>query len=118
MADRLPVVKGTLDLMVLKALQWTPMHGFEITAWLEERSGAGLSVDDSAIYQALYRLVARKLVRAEWGLTDNNRRARYYRPTAAGEAHLRAETGNWIRYTETVTEILTADPPARERARA
>ena len=118
MPDRLPVVKGTLDLMVLKALQWTPMHGFEITAWLEERSEAGLSVDDSAIYQALYRLVARKLVKAEWGLTDNNRRARYYRPTAAGEAYLRAETTRWIRYTETVTGILTAEPPVRARARA
>lgn len=110
MPDRLPVVKGTLDLLVLKALQWTPMHGFEITAWLEQRSASGLSVDDSAIYQALYRLEARKLVKADWGLTDNNRRARYYRPTRAGEAYLRAETGRWVRYADTVTGILTAAP--------
>ena len=112
MTDRLPVVKGTLDVLVLKALSWTPMHGFEITAWLEERSAGGLDVDDSALYQALYRLEARGLVSAEWGITENNRRARYYRPTAAGRVHLRDETARWIRYAQTVTGILTGDPAA------
>lgn len=107
MADRLPVVKGTLDVLVLKALAWTPMHGFEITAWLEERSGNGLELDDSALYQALYRMEARGLLRAEWGRTENNRRARYYRPTSAGLAHLREETARWVRYARTVTDILT-----------
>jgi transcriptional regulator len=112
-AEPLPVVKGTLDLMVLRALTWTPMHGFEVTAWLEERSAGGLDLDDSALYQALYRLEARGLVSAEWGITENNRKARYYRPTKAGHAHLRAETTRWIRYAHTVTGILTAEPPAR-----
>lgn len=109
MAERLAVMKGTLDLMVLKALTWTPMHGFEVTAWLEARSGGGLEVDDSALYQALYRLEARGLVSAEWGVTENNRRARYYRTTTAGAAHLRAETERWVRYAHTVTGILTGD---------
>ena len=105
--DQMPLVKGTLDVLVLRALGWGPMHGFEITAWLEERSGGALGVDDSALYQALHRMEERGLVEAEWGLTENNRRARYYKATAAGRVHLRAETARWIRYAETVTGILT-----------
>ena len=76
MADPLPLVKGTLDVLVLKALSWTPMHGFEITSWLEARSGGTLGVQDSALYQALHRLEARGLAAAEWGVTENNQRAR------------------------------------------
>jgi PadR family transcriptional regulator, regulatory protein PadR len=106
-AEPLPVIKGTLDLLVLRALAWAPMHGFEITAWLEARSSGRLEVDDSALYQALYRMEQRGLIGAEWGVTENNRRARYYRVTATGRAHLRAETERWLQYSETVTEILT-----------
>jgi len=72
----LPVVKGTLDVLVLRALQWTPMHGFEITSWLEERSANSLEVEDSAVYQALYRMEERGLIEAEWGVTENQRQAR------------------------------------------
>jgi PadR family transcriptional regulator PadR len=108
--EPLTVVKGTLDVLVLKALGWAPMHGFEITAWLEARSGGRLEIDDSALYQALYRMEQRGLVDAEWGVTENNRRARYYRVTAAGRAHLRAETERWLQYSETVTGILTVSP--------
>ena len=107
MADTLPLVKGTLDVLVLKALSWTPMHGFEITSWLESRSGGALGVQDSALYQALHRLEERGLVSAEWGVTANNQRARYYRMTKAGRAHLTAGTAQWVRYAETVTGILT-----------
>ena len=107
MPDTLPLVKGTLDVLVLKAISWTPMHGFEITSWLEARSGGALGVQDSALYQALHRLEGRGLVVAEWGVTANNQRARYYRPTADGRAHLAAETAQFIRYAETVTGILT-----------
>jgi transcriptional regulator len=103
-------VKGTLDVLVLKALSWTPMHGFEITQWLEARSGGALGVQDSALYQALHRLEARGLAAAEWGVTANNQRARYYRLTDAGRAHLTAETAQWVRYAATVTDILTAAP--------
>jgi PadR family transcriptional regulator, regulatory protein PadR len=105
--ESLTVMKGTLDVLVLKALAWSPMHGFEITAWLEARSGGRLEVDDSALYQALYRMEQRGLISAEWGVTENNRRARYYRVTASGRAHLRAETERWLQYSETVTGILT-----------
>ena len=107
----LPVVKGTLDVLVLKALSWGPMHGFEVTTWLEERSGGALDVEDSALYQAFYRLEERDLVSADWGVTENNRKARYYRITSAGRAFLRAQTAQWVRYAETVSGILTT--PAR-----
>jgi transcriptional regulator len=110
MSDPLPLVKGTLDVLVLKALSWAPMHGFEITAWLEARSGGALGVQDSALYQALHRLEARGLAAADWGVTANNQRARYYRLTGAGRAHLAAETAQWVRYAETVTGILTTAP--------
>ena len=110
MDDRLPVLKGTLDLLVLKALSWGPMHGFEITAWLEERSRGVLEVDDSAIYQALYRLEKQELIGAEWGITENNRRARYYRIARGGRAHLQAGTQQLVRYAELVAGILTAAP--------
>ncbi len=109
MSDRLTVVKGTLDVLVLKALAWGPMHGFEVASWLEARSDGALALDDSGLYQALYRLEGRGLVAAEWGVTANNRRARYYQVTAAGRAHLKQETATWVRYAATVTGILT-DP--------
>lgn len=107
-SDALPLMKGTLDALVLKALAWAPMHGFEIATWLEDRSGGALGVQDSAMYQALQRLGARGFVSAEWGLTPNNQRARYYSLTRAGRAHLAAETARWVRYADTVTTILTA----------
>jgi PadR family transcriptional regulator, regulatory protein PadR len=110
MSGPLPLVKGTLDVLVLRALAWTPMHGFEITTWLEARSRGALGVQDSALYQALHRLEARGLAVAEWGVTENNQRARYYRLTKAGKAHLAAETANWVRYAETVTGILMGAP--------
>lgn len=106
MTDALPLVKGTLDVLVLKALSSAPMHGFEIIQWLERRAGDNLAVNDSAMYQAVYRLEARGLVKAEWGLTENNRRARYYTLTPAGRTHLRKETARFVRYTETMIGIL------------
>jgi transcriptional regulator len=106
--SRLPVLKGTLDLLVLRALSWTPMHGFEIVSWLERAAQGSLELEDSALYQAVYRLEERGLLQADWGVTENNRRARYYKLTPAGRAHLRAETKNWVAYADTVTGILTA----------
>jgi PadR family transcriptional regulator, regulatory protein PadR len=112
----LPVVKGVLDMLVLRALSWAPMHGFEIVAWLERESGGALPVEDSALYQALYRMEGRGLVEAEWGTTGNNRRARYYRVTPAGAARLRSETDRWLEYADAVTRILTRAPGARASA--
>ena len=108
MSDSLALVKGTLDVLVLKVLSWAPMHGFEITSWLEERSAGALELKDSALYQALYRMEERGLIEAEWGVTENNRRARYYRITPAGRSHLEAETSSFLRYAEFVSHVLTA----------
>lgn len=102
----LPLVKGTLDLLILRALSDGPRHGYGIATWLEEGSGGTLGVEDSAIYQALHRLEGRELVTAEWGTTENNRRARYYRLTARGRRELEAETDVWRRYSESVTALL------------
>lgn len=107
MTDQIALVRGTLDILVLKTLTWGPMHGYEITSWLEQQSGGRLDVEDSALYQALRRLEDRGLVVAEWGVTENNRKARYYRISSAGRAHLRAETSTWVEYAKTVTGILT-----------
>jgi PadR family transcriptional regulator, regulatory protein PadR len=106
MADQTPLVKGTLDILVLKALSWTNMHGFEITTWLEDRSGGTLAIEDSALYQALHRMEERGLITAEWGITENNRRARYYLITRAGKAQLEAETEEWQRTSRAVNAIL------------
>ncbi len=107
MTTALPILKGTLDTLVLRALSREPMHGFEITTWLETQSEGSLGVEDSALYQALYRLEKRGFVAAEWGVTANNRRARYYRITARGRAHLKTEIARWIEYSTAVTAVLT-----------
>jgi transcriptional regulator len=109
-SEPLAVLKGTLDVLVLKALTWQPMHGFEITGWLEARSGQRLALEDAALYQALYRLEKRGLVTAEWGVTEGNRRARYYRITPVGRSSLARQTAQWLRYARTMTDILTASP--------
>lgn len=109
-ADPLPVLKGTLDVLVLKALTWQPMHGFEITAWLEQKSGHRLALEDAALYQALYRLEKRSLVAASWGVTDGNRRARYYKITAAGRKEVTAQVSQWVQYADAMNDILLATP--------
>jgi transcriptional regulator len=106
MPDPLAPIKGTLDVLVLKTLSWGPMHGVEIVTWLEDRSGGSLAVEDSAIYHALHRMQERGLVRAEWGTSDNNRRARYYELTAAGRDWLREQSAQFLRYAETVAAVL------------
>ena len=106
MDDDLPLLKGTLDLLILKTLSWGPMHGYAIATWLEQRSSGALGVDDSALYQALQRMEGRGWLSAEWGTTENNRRARYYKLTTTGRQRLRTETATWTRYTESVSAIL------------
>ena len=104
----MPFLKGTLDPLVLKTLSWTPMHAFEITSWIEERSDGRVAVDDAALLQALHRMEARRLIVAEWGVTKNGRRARYYRITPAGRAHLRAESARLVDHFDAVVTILGA----------
>ncbi|MEO8226318.1 MAG: PadR family transcriptional regulator [Gemmatimonadota bacterium] len=105
-ADTLPLLKGTLDLLILKALTWGPMHGYGVTTWLEQRADPGFAIEDSALYQSLQRMEARGLLAAEWGVTENNRRARYYRLTSAGRQRLRTDSAAWSRYVASVSAIL------------
>jgi PadR family transcriptional regulator PadR len=102
------LLKGTLDVLVLKTLSWGPMHAFEISAWLEERSGGEVRMTDAALIQALHRLEEQKLVVADWGITKNDRRARYYRITAAGRTRLRVEGEALVGHVAALAAILTA----------
>lgn len=103
----LPLLKGTLDFLILKALSFGAMHGYGVSSWLEQQSRNEIVVDDSALYQSLQRMEGRGWVTAEWGTSENNRRARYYTLSRQGREHLRAETATWLRYTRSVTAILT-----------
>lgn len=109
MGDALPLLKGTLDLLILKALSVEPAHGYGVARWLEARSGGEIGADDSALYQSLHRLEERGLVLAEWGRSENNRRARFYRLSAKGRRHLDAESNTWRRYAQSVETVLGAD---------
>lgn len=111
MDEKLPLLKGTLDLLVLKALSCEPMHGYGLATWIERHSDGDLIAEDSALYQALHRMEGRGLVEAEWGVTENSRRARYYRLTTKGTAHLQDEVTTWRRYADSVAAILAVDPP-------
>ena len=102
------LLKGTLDVLVLKALSWGPMHGFEITSWLEDRSGGRLEVSDAALLQALHRMEEQDLVTAEWGVTENDRRARYYTMTRQGRGHLRTESAALADHMGALSAVLEA----------
>ncbi len=108
MSDTLPLLKGTLELLIMKALSVESTHGYGLSVWMERGSRGAIVVDDSAIYQALRRLEGKRLVEAEWGLTENNRRARFYRLTTFGEQQLDAEARTWSRYVESVGALLAS----------
>ena len=106
--DKLAILRGTLDVLVLRSVSARPLHGFEISLWLDEQSEGALEIDDSALYQALHRLEAKKLLQGAWGISENNRRARYYRITAAGRRRLALEQEDWERVSAAVARILKA----------
>ena len=99
---------GTLDVLVLKTLTWQPMHGYGIARWIEERSSGAFVLEDAALYKALHRLEASGAIGAEWGMSKNNRRARYYTLTAEGRRQLRAEAESWRAYARAVAGVLDA----------
>ena len=106
----LPVIQGTLDVLILKALVPGPQHGYGISGWIRGRTDGDLDVEDGALYQALHRLAHKEWIEAEWGVSDNNRRARFYRLTTLGRRELRAAEDVWRRYARAVFRIL--DSPA------
>jgi transcriptional regulator len=105
--DRL---KGTLDLLVLQTLRAGPMHGWAVAQRIEERSESLLQINQGSLYPALHRLEERGLIEAEWGASDNNRRARYYRLTAAGRRQLGQETASWEAFVRAVSLVLAPAP--------
>jgi transcriptional regulator len=100
------LLQGTVGLLVLKALQKGPAHGYAITRWIHERTDGTLVMEDAALYQALHRLESRGLVEAEWGLSENNRRAKYYALTPAGRKQLRSEVASWRRYADAMVKVI------------
>jgi PadR family transcriptional regulator, regulatory protein PadR len=106
--DANDLLHGTLDVLVLKTLSWAPMHGYAIARWIEGRTKGDLQVVDAALYKALHRLEQQGSIAAEWGLSENNRRAKYYSLTVRGRAALRAEAATWRRYVAAVGRVLEA----------
>jgi transcriptional regulator len=104
--DTSDLLHGTLDLLVLKALSTQPMHGFGLSKWIEQGTRNELEIVDSALYKALHRLEDSGAIASEWGVSDNNRRAKYYSLTARGRKLLRTETATWKRYVVAVSGIL------------
>jgi transcriptional regulator len=104
------LMQGTLDMLILKALTWGDMHGYAVARWLERTTDDVLRIEEGSLYPALHRLTRRGWVRAEWGVSDNNRRARYYALTAEGRKQLRRETAAWAQFIGAVGKVLRAQP--------
>jgi len=107
--DTLPLLQGTLDILVLKAVANQPMHGYAVARWIRDTTDDALQIEEGALYTALHRLEKRGWVRSDWGLSENNRRAKYYGLTAPGVKQLRTGSKAWARYAEAVSKVL-ADP--------
>jgi PadR family transcriptional regulator len=101
-----PLLHGTLDVLILKTLSWGPRHGYAIARWLEETTNEELQIEEGSLYPAVYRLEERGLIDAEWGMSELGRKAKIYRLTPRGRAHLKAETQEWARFTAAVTRVL------------
>ena len=106
MTGPLDLLQGTLDLLVLRTLGGGPMHGYTVTRLIKERSNSVFLVDEGALYPALHRLERKGWLESEWGLSENNRRAKFYQLTVRGRAALRAELAEWTRYTNAVAGVL------------
>ena len=105
---KLDLFRGTLDVLILKSLIWGPQHGYSITDFIRRQSDDVLLVEEGTLYPALWRLEEKKLVEAEWGLSENNRKAKFYRLTTAGKRRLQLESTNWDNYAIAVAKVLGA----------
>jgi PadR family transcriptional regulator len=108
------LLHGTLEVMILKALSWGRMHGYGVGRWIEQQGGEALTIEEGSLYPALYRLERKGWIASEWGLSEKNRRAKYYRLTASGRAALRSSLSLWANFAEAVGRVLTSSKaPAR-----
>jgi PadR family transcriptional regulator PadR len=108
MSRSLNLLQGTLDLLVLQALVAGPRHGYQVARWVRDTTDGTLDIEDGALYTALHRMEKRGLLRADWGISEKGRRARYYVLTARGRRQLSAETAAWTRYAEAVFKVIRA----------
>ena len=115
---KLDFLRGTLDVLILKALMWGPLHGYAVTDLIRRQSEDALLLEEGTLYPALWRLESKGLLEAEWGLSENKRKAKYYRLTGQGRRQLRHEVKTWEAYAAAVTKVLSAtQPPLAEEAR-
>ena len=101
------LLQGTVDVLILRTLAWEPMHGYGVSRSIRERSEGKLTVEGAALYQALHRLERRQFVRAEWGVSENGRRAKYYELTTEGRRALREESASWLVFADAVFKVLS-----------
>jgi len=104
--DSLDLLRGTLDVLVLKALMWGPRHGYAVARWIEDATNGTLQIEEGALYHGLHRLEKRGWVTSEWGVSETNRRAKYYTLTRVGRTQLATQTATWTRYAEAVFAAL------------
>ena len=104
------LMHGTLDVLVLRTLSWQPMHGYAIMHWIEQRTSGVLGFEDAALYKALHRLERAGAIESEWGISENNRRVRFYTLTREGGKQLAVETEGWLEYVRAVQRVMQLSP--------
>jgi PadR family transcriptional regulator PadR len=102
----LDLLQGTLDLLILKALTWGPKHGYGVASWVRDTTDDTLNVEEGALYTALHRMEQRGWLEAEWGVSENNRRAKFYQLTTQGRKQLRLQAARWTEYAGAVFKVL------------
>lgn len=106
MGEPLELVQGTVDVLILRALSRGPMHGYGISQWVRQRSDGALAIEDAALYQALHRLERKRWVESEWGISDTNRRAKFYALTSRGHTQLASDIAALRQYVEALFKVL------------
>ena len=104
--EALGLMQGTVDVLILKTLTWSSMHGYGISQWIRQRTDGALAVEDAALYQALHRLERKGWVDSEWGISDTNRRAKFYQITREGRKRLQADVAELRRYVDALFKVL------------
>jgi transcriptional regulator len=104
------LLQGTLGILILKALAHREMHGYGVARWIQDTTGDVLQIEEGSLYPALRRLEDKRFVDSRWGISDNNRRARFYSLTTEGEQHLRSDASAWLRFAEAVMVVLRTEP--------
>ncbi|HEU4631988.1 MAG TPA: PadR family transcriptional regulator [Gemmatimonadaceae bacterium] len=108
MATDLEFKRGAIELLILKTLSWGPMHGYAIARWIQDTTDDALRVEEGSLYPALHRLEDKEAISSEWGVSENNRRAKFYALTPRGRQALRAELESWTHFVEAITKVIHA----------